>query len=149
MVTSAPGRQIKLRPIISGCRVRTKMPTRQSGKPARTRLSHRCDTIWADPEVERAPSISQSLRLCNSTAFIRSTFAAQVAGRSRRSSRRNYDSIAKLPKTVFVTAVVAMSFLVRSGFSPHSPTTSWLGCTNRAWLTNAQDSANVKGWHCR
>ena len=63
MTTSAPGRQMKLRPKISGCSVRTKTPTRQSGRPAWTSRSQVSDIIRVGPGADLAPSISQSFSL--------------------------------------------------------------------------------------
>src|SRR5260370_15726067 len=77
MTTSAPGRQMKLRPRISGCSVRTKTPTRHSGKPALTRRSQISAIILGEPPADRAPSMSQSLMPFNSSAFM-TVFAAQV-----------------------------------------------------------------------
>ena len=61
--TSAPGFQMKLRPKMSGCRVRTKTPTRHSGRPAATIRSQDSAIIRVGLVADRAPSISQSVEL--------------------------------------------------------------------------------------
>src|SRR5215216_1073794 len=82
--TSAPGFQIKLRPKMSGCKVRMKTPTRQSGKPARTSRSQASAIFCGGDAVDFAPSISQSESFCNSDRFMAGAFATQVAATSRR-----------------------------------------------------------------
>src|SRR5215204_4561383 len=82
--TSAPGFQMKLRPKISGCRVRMKTPTRHSGRPALTNRSQTSAIACAGFAADLAPPISQSMSFCNSDAFMPTAFASQVATRSRR-----------------------------------------------------------------
>jgi hypothetical protein len=53
--TSAPGRQMKLRPNASGCRVFTNAPTRHNGRPAATRRSQVSDNSAIGVRAERAP----------------------------------------------------------------------------------------------
>ena len=84
MATSAPGRQMKLRPKISGCSVWTKTPTRHSGKPACTRRSQVSAIIWGGLAADLAPSISQSVIFCRSGHVHDVAFAAQVPETSRR-----------------------------------------------------------------
>src|SRR5229473_8349789 len=69
-VTCSPGRQTKLRPKISGCRVRMKTLTRHSGMPAATSRSQVSDIIWVGLGADLAPSISQSVSFCRSGAFM-------------------------------------------------------------------------------
>src|ERR1700724_3746288 len=78
VVTSAPDRQMKLTPRISGCSVRTKRPTRHSGRPACTRRSQSSATICGGFTADLAPSMSQSLMFFRSVAFMGTAFAAQV-----------------------------------------------------------------------
>jgi hypothetical protein len=82
--TSAPGFQMKLTPRISGCSVRTKRPTRHSGRPARTRRSQNSATICGGLDADLAPSMSQSEMFLSSVAIMGSAFAAQVGETSRR-----------------------------------------------------------------
>src|SRR5260370_27055140 len=77
---------MKLRPRISGCSVRTKTPTRHSGKPACTRRSQVSAITWGGLAADLAPSMSQSVIFCRSSAFMEA-FAAQVPERSRRYKR--------------------------------------------------------------
>ena len=78
--TSAPGRQMKLTPKISGCSVCTKTPTRQSGKPACTRRSQVSAIMWLGLTADLAPSISQSVIFCSSGAFMVGAFAERSNG---------------------------------------------------------------------
>src|ERR1700744_2649172 len=61
---------MKLRPTMSGCSVRTKTPTRQSGSPAATSRSHSSDIICVEVAADLAPSISQSLNSCISVTVM-------------------------------------------------------------------------------
>ena len=90
--TSAPGRQMKLRPKISGCSVRTKTPTRHSGKPARTRRSQVSAIISAGLAADLAPSISQSVIFCKSEAFM-----AAVCRKHGRATSEYMYGLADLP----------------------------------------------------
>src|SRR6266545_3712908 len=83
---------MKLRPKISGCSVRMKTPTRHSGKPAWTRRSQVSAIIRFGLAADLAPSMSQSVILCRSVAFMRHAFAAQVPETSRRYKRPNTKS---------------------------------------------------------
>src|SRR5450432_675653 len=96
--TSSPGRQTKLRPKISGCRVRMKTLTRQSGKPALTSRSQVSDIIWVGLGADLAPSISQSASFCRSGAFMAAPFATQVFRTSRRVNGRR-PVVALIPDT--------------------------------------------------
>src|SRR6476646_6262873 len=58
--TSVPGRQTKLRPNTSGCRVRTNTPTRHNGIPQARRSSHSFLRTSGDWGADRAPSASHS-----------------------------------------------------------------------------------------
>src|SRR5665647_1283597 len=89
-MTSSPGFQMKLKPRISGCKVRTKMPTRHSGKPARTSRSQISATIKGGATTDLAPSISQSAIFLRSCGFMRCAFAAQFAETSRRQERLTF-----------------------------------------------------------
>ena len=59
-VATLGGRHTKLRPYTSGCRVRTKRPTRHSGRPAPTSRSQISATNRDGSAADLAPSISQS-----------------------------------------------------------------------------------------
>jgi len=63
--------------------VRTKTPTRHSGRPAATIRSQVSDIMRLGLAADRAPSISQSVIFCISGAFM-TAFAVQVSGTSRR-----------------------------------------------------------------
>jgi hypothetical protein len=75
-------------PNISGCRVQTKTPTRQSGSPTLTQRSHACAIISFGPGAERAPSIIQSTMVWKATLSMTFAFAAQVAERSSRQQQQ-------------------------------------------------------------
>ena len=68
--TSSSGRQMKLRPKISGCSVRMKTPTRHSGKPACTMRSQISSIIRGELTADLAPSISQSVSFCRCGIFM-------------------------------------------------------------------------------
>ena len=58
--------------------MRTKTPTRHSGNPACTSRSQVSAIICGGLDADLAPSMSQSVILCKSDAFMRRTFAARV-----------------------------------------------------------------------
>src|ERR1700688_4332385 len=93
---------MKLRPNTSGCSVRTKAPTRQSGIPAATRRSQVSASICGGVGADRAPSMSQSISFCRWDGFIRRKFAAQVTETSRARHDAIYRFISK-SKDSFVT----------------------------------------------
>src|SRR5882757_4340960 len=82
---------MKLRPKTSGCNVRTKKPTRQSGKPACRRRSQTSASAWAGSEVDLTPLMIHSVIFCKSKAFMPRAFAAQVRETSRRARLENKD----------------------------------------------------------
>src|SRR5205807_10623650 len=78
---------MKARPKASGCSVRTKAPTRQSGRPAATRRSQVSVNSATGVRADRAPSTSHSVSFSRSEAFMRYAFADQVPVPSSRYKR--------------------------------------------------------------
>ena len=79
---------------MSGCKVRTKTSTRQSGMPQAQRRSHFSARTWCDSGADRAPLKSQSTTLLVSQVMSRRSFARppyharvpQAAGTSDKDS---------------------------------------------------------------